>query len=286
MCNKKYTKTYPCGIIKTLSLYIIASLFCMSVKAMFFGYQYSFRDIFFNLIKFSGAGYSWYIRMYIVLYIVIPFVNFIWNFRSDKKYHQCLTLGIIIITILPSILNITADVVPDHLGSLYPVTYYLIGAYIKKYDIKIKRLYNFIALILCVIGFGTVNYILNMGETFVDIRLVKWGSVENIIDGILVFAFFLHMPLENIHKWCEKAILKISELSLVIYLISECFDKCFYGILNSKVPIMQQRLEWYPVIVFAVFTCSMFFAQIIVWIYDYISDLAQSLLKRKIFRYK
>mgnify|MGYP004532615055 CR=1 FL=1 len=261
MCNKKYTKTYPCGIIKTLSLYVIANLFCMLIKAIFFDYQYSFIDIFTNILNFSGAGYSWYI----VLYILIPFINSVWNFRSSKRYHQILVLGIIIVTILPSILNISENIVPDHFGSLYPLTYYLIGTYIKKYDMKIKRSYNFMALIVCVIGFGTLNYILNRGEIFADIRLVKWGSVENIIDGILVFIFFLHMPLENIHEWCEKTILKISELSLVIYLISECFDKCFYGILNSRVLIMQQRLEWYPIIVLAVFTSSMFFAQIKVY---------------------
>ena len=63
-------------------------------------------------------------------------------------------------------------------------------------------------------------------------------------------------------------ILKISELSLVVYLVSECFDKIFYSILNRVVPVMQKRLEWYPIVVILVFVFSLIVAQFIVWIYN------------------
>lgn len=270
MCNKRLSKSYPYGVIRTLVLYILASLFCMLMKGVVFHESYSLNNIIVHLLKFSGAGYSWYIRMYFGLYLLIPFINLFWNGLKSKTQHQVLVLAALMITILPSVLNNYKNIVPGRCASLYPITYYLIGTYIRKYDIKIKKKTNLMLLVPCIIAFGTLNYFLYRYQTFQYTRLVHWGSFENIIDAVLIFLLFLHMPLQNIHEWGRKAILKISELSLVIYLVSECFDRLFYGVLNTKVPVMQKRLEWYPVIVLSVFCCSMIVAQVIVWVYNFV----------------
>lgn len=65
---------------------------------------------------------------------------------------------------------------------------------------------------------------------------------------------------------------KISDLTLSVYLVSYIFDTRFYPKLNQAVPVMQDRLPYYFVIVPVVFLCSLLLSIVI-------EILAQGILK-------
>ena len=99
-----------------------------------------------NLISYSGTRYSWYIEMYIGLFILIPFFNIIINSLKSKREYQMILITLIVLIALPSILNIFkfdsiewwkkpsisnnyVKILPAWWTSIYPVLYYFLGAY-------------------------------------------------------------------------------------------------------------------------------------------------------------
>ena len=106
-----------------------------------------------NLLGYNQ--YSWYVNMYIGLYLLLPFLNLLWNNIEDKSGHFILVVILVIMTIAPSVFNIynleeagmlvrpylTATynrIIPDWWMGIYPITYYYIGAYIK-HHVEIKK---------------------------------------------------------------------------------------------------------------------------------------------------
>ena len=101
--------------------------------------------------------------MYIGLFLLIPFLNLIYNNLGSKKHKIVLICTMLFLTSLPTIVNIynfrlgfSADmffndgelrnkILPFWWKSMYPVTYYFIGAYFSEYKPKIDRKLN----ILC-----------------------------------------------------------------------------------------------------------------------------------------
>ena len=57
-----------------------------------------------NLLGYNQ--YSWYVNMYIGLYLLIPFLNLLWNNIEDKSGHFILVVILVIMTIAPSVFNI------------------------------------------------------------------------------------------------------------------------------------------------------------------------------------
>ena len=90
MRKKELSKKYYSGIKKTLSIYILASLACLIYKVLFLNMNYSLFGIIKDILGFSLAKYSWYIEMYIGLFLLIPFLNLIYNNLKTKKEKQTL----------------------------------------------------------------------------------------------------------------------------------------------------------------------------------------------------
>ena len=85
MNKKKLSLKYYLGITKVIVIYVLATFGCMIFKDIYLGQPLTFKTFVTSLINFHGANYSWYIQMYIGLYIVIPFLNLIYNGLETKK---------------------------------------------------------------------------------------------------------------------------------------------------------------------------------------------------------
>ena len=155
MSNKTLSKKYYSGIVKTLIVFVLATIVCMVFKTVKYGDPFTIKDFILNTLNFKGANYSWYIEMYIGLFLIIPFLNLAYNNLKDKKQKQILVLTMIGITILPTALNIfnfenaswwldpkSSDtfsaLIPDWWIGFYPITYYFTGCYLKEYGLKLK----------------------------------------------------------------------------------------------------------------------------------------------------
>lgn len=287
MSNKTLSKKYYCGIRKTIAVFVLSGIACMIFKAIHDHAILTVKSMILGTLDFTGANYSWYIEMYIGLFLLVPFLNIIYNKLDSQKHKQILVLTLFVLTILPTIFNIFnfdtaiwwgnptssdtfAKLVPAWWMGIYPITYYFVGCYLKEYGLALKTKTVFFLLVLCTIAFGTFNFYRSYSTNFKSGIYVYWYGIEPFVLSVLIFVLFSRIKSGNWNLGVRKAIMKVSNLVLGMYLLSFIFDELFYPILCKNVPIMTNRLPYYFLIVPAVFFCSMFSSAII--------DLADKIL--------
>ena len=74
MCGKKLSAKYFYGIVHTIIMYIIISLFCI-LNRHIMGQEVSLKDGIKGILDYTAAPYAWYVEMYIGLFVMIPFLN-------------------------------------------------------------------------------------------------------------------------------------------------------------------------------------------------------------------
>lgn len=180
----------------------------------------------------------------------------------------------------PSTATWLYPLLPDWWISLYPVTYYFLGAYIREYDIRISKGKNLALLAVCVVLFGSFNYYWNYDSTFAWSSFNAWYGYQNVIDSVLLFLLILHLDLRRCPRPMAAVITRVSQLSLGIYLASSISDKLVYPVLNGHVWDMTMRLNYYPVVVAATFLMAMALSQVTQWLLIPIDRLADACVQR------
>ena len=271
MNKKTLSRKYYSGIKKTLAVYLMTSFFILAYKIFIKNENMSPAECIINITSFRQ--YAWYISMYIGLFLLIPFLNLMYNNLKDKKQKLVLIVTLLFMTVLPSASNIFGVlIVPEWWVGIYPLTYYFLGAFIREYKNKLKLSLwlNFILIIVGFVFFGTYTYFLTYNKKFVLGAWCEWYSLANITNSVLVFLFLLRIKTDKIPDFVKKIIIKISEISLGIYLASWIFDDCFYPKLNEAIPEMTDRRPYFFVMVPLVFICSSVLSYIVNLMYKII----------------
>lgn len=240
-CKKQLTSKYYLGIIRVLLTYIIAGILCQIFELVINGGRT--KEILLSFFEFKAAPYGWYIGMYVGLFLVIPFINKLWC-SLDLKRKKALLVSCIVLTALPCLTNsfdFTKDsfwqstkdshtqLLPEYFISLYPVTYYIIGCYIKEkeeYIINLSKKKVSLFLIVSIIGFGTINFFKNYGIEFPWSLDTAYGSYQSCIVATLIFLLLLRIRIYPGYK--VNALTILSKHSLAIYLLSYITDKLYY----------------------------------------------------------
>lgn len=275
LCNKTLKKGYYSGIRKTIIVYILVAIACIIYKSCNGSYTLTTLTFFTGIFDFSGANYSWYIEMYIGLFLIIPFLNIIYKNLDSRKQKNILLITLIAITILPSLFNAfkfdsyewwanpatdtdTQKLMPSWWVGIYPITYYFTGCYIREYGTKIKNVFLIIALVIAIFGFGTFNFYRCYGSTFTTANYVYWYGIEPYVMSVLIFLIISKLKLENINVKAKFALWKISDLVLGTYLVSFIFDSIYYyEILNINTPDFYARFPFMPLMVLWVFVSAL-----------------------------
>ena len=279
--KKELSAKYYSRITGILSIYVVASLVCMAYSAFFLHQEFSVKTVILKILDFSGAPYAWYIEMYLGLFLLIPFLNILYNNLPSQKWKFALVITLVVITSLPSLVNgysveslewwqqpsansaPTNKLIPSWWVEFYPVTYYFIGCYLREYGFKIKKFLNLILIAACVLLSGLYCYWRSYKSGFSSGGWSEEGSLFNIALTILIFTFFNNLNYDNVPEKLSVFIRKISGLCLGGYLVSWVFDDYFYTILLKKGPDMIHRLEYYFIIVPIIFILSLFVSYLI-----------------------
>lgn len=295
MSKKTLSKKYYSGIAKTLIVFVLATIACMIFKAVYEHEVYSLSDFLFDTLDFTGANYSWYIEMYIGLFLLAPFLNLAYNKLGSQKHKMVLVGTMFLLTVLPTALNIFnfetatwwadpkssdtfAALVPDWWMGFYPITYYFTGCYIREYGLKLKTKTLFVLLIASLVLFSSFNYYRSYGTTFKSGIYVYWYGIEPYVLTVLLFVLLSRIKTDNWATGVKYALWKASDLALGIYLLSFIFDSVVYPILNKAVTPMTARLPFYFVTVPIVFICSAIASAIINFIAKWIQILFKKLV--------
>lgn len=296
MSKKTLSRKYYSGISKTLIIFVLSTVACMIYKTVHENAVFTFKSLLLGTLDFTGANYSWYIEMYIGLFLIIPFLNLAYNNLKNKRHKQVLVLTMIVLTILPTLFNIFnfenagwwidpkssdtySKLIPSWWMGFYPVTYYFTGCYIREYGIKLKTRSVLVLLVLSVFLFGSFNFYRSHGTTFQSGTYVYWYGFEPYVLSVLLFVLLSRIKTDNFAVGVKFALWKLSDLALGIYLMSYVFDSLVYPVLNEKVPVMTDRLPYYFVTVPIVFILSALASAIMNIITDFIIKLYRRIVE-------
>lgn len=281
LCNKTLKKGYYSGIRKTIIVYILVAIACMIYKSIVGSYTLTPLTFFTSILDFTGANYSWYIEMYIGLFLLVPFLNIIYKNLDSRKQKNILLITLIAITILPSLFNAfrfdslewwanpasnteTQKLIPSWWVGIYPITYYFTGCYIREYGTKIKNIYLIIALVVAVFGFGTFNFYRCYGMPFSTSNYVYWSGIEPYVMSVLIFLIIKNLKLDNINVKVKFVLWKVSDLVLGTYLLSFIFDAIYYyEFLNKNTIDFYARFPFMPLMILCVFFSALISSGII-----------------------
>lgn len=278
MGHKKPDRNYFGGIRKVLVVYLLASVFCC-VFRLFYAPRFLHESVslaqqFAGLFSFTTAPYGWYIEMYIGLFLLIPYLNLIYRHLDSQRSKQGLLLVLLFLTTAPSITNIfrftdlkwwllpsSSDayqpLLPDWWTGIYPITYYVLGCYLREYPLKLKRSATILLIGIVYFLAGSFNFYRSRGSVFLWGPWQGYGAVFNIVQTVLVFHFFSQLDYSRLGQNAKKFLARLSDLCLGAYLLSWIFDQIFYPMLAAVQPVMNRRLEYFVLIVPAVYLCSL-----------------------------
>ena len=291
--GKTLSKKYYKGIIKILIIYLICSIIYSLFVKFYLKEEMTFTIFLKKLISYSGTRYSWYIEMYIGLFLLIPFFIFIINSLKSKKEYQLILITLIILIALPSILNIFkfdsidwwkkpsisksyVKILPAWWTSGYPVLYYFLGAYLKRYTVNINTKLNIFLLVIFTIIDGTFNFYRSFSVKYIWGSWNSYSSLFVMIETFLVFNLLLKINLNN-NSIRNNLLKTLSNACLGAYLISCMYDKIIYDKLEVLIPNVKQRFIYAPVVVLLSFTCSIITSILINTVYKYGFKLINSI---------
>lgn len=294
MRNKKASKEYYLKLIRIVGEYLLASLFCMACLAFHHGTSLIdtiqiFLSQLLGILSFEAAEYGWYVEMYIGLFLFIPYLNILYNGLQGKQAKQRLIITMLLLSGIPEVLNSISfslpwtmmyndpseglKLFPAGWSSVYPITYYFIGAYLSEYPLQLSKAKHILLLMMSNLIAGTIGYIKSTGSIYV------WGSWQTheslfvVIQAVLVFGFFLQLDVSRIGTRGQKLLALVSDLCFSAYLVSSVFDKLIYRLAGFRGGNIGYKSSLYFLLVPLVLLCSLISAFILVYIYKFINKV-------------
>jgi surface polysaccharide O-acyltransferase-like enzyme len=159
----------------------------------------------------------WFVLTYIVLYLVIPYINKLISVLSKVNLKILIIINVIFFYIF-STFYINTLIHDNGYGIINFVNLYLIGAYIAKYGDKkkIKKYLTIGIYLLCAI-LTTLMSLYTKKDAF------AYSNIFNVIGAVSLFLTFKNMNIKN-----NKIINKISTYTFSTYIIHE---NAFLGII-------------------------------------------------------
>lgn len=263
-------RKYYLKLSKVLVPYVLITCVLLLFRHFDLHESLTFRDAVLNITSYSQ--YSWYVNMYIGLYLLIPFLNRLWK-ALEGKMQGYFVLTLVLLTALPTLLNSfnwkvpgwwlqpslsasTNQLVPDWWEGIYPLTYYFLGAYLEKHQVA-KRLRPWavlLALAACLLLFGWQNYRMSEGKEFVWGAWNRWQGYQNLVDTVLVYLFLNSLSFRGTPHGVKRFAARLSNLAFGAYIASWMMDQLVYPVLNSRFSTMSQKILYLPLTVLVIYT--------------------------------
>lgn len=169
-----------------------------------------------------ASNIYWYFTSYFCMFFFIPFFNLFLE-RLEKKWLDRLIFTILFIfSILPTLFQSDMTKADNGFSPIWLSSLYLIGGYIKKYNIadKFKNWQNIIGYSSCVFA----GWIIELGITYFlgasdnKSYFLEYTSPAVIMSAVFLLLFFARLQVNNI--WI-KIIKFFAPLSFSVYLIHD-----------------------------------------------------------------
>ncbi len=194
-----------------------------------------------KLFNFTENSYAWYFEMYIGLFLLIPFLNILWDGLKNKKERIILIVTCAFLTLIPKTIEGFRypwikgddlagwlDVLPDFWKIAHPLAYFFIGKYIKEYKPNPKLLIK-IMMVIISIAVPTLccYYASQRTGGYAWYVCNGFGTITNAFVAYSLFVLFYTTKFKV--PVLSQIITQISICSFEMYLFSSIFDKIFYN---------------------------------------------------------
>lgn len=216
---KKIGQIYLTTIFYSVILFLIHVIF----------YGFSLGDAVSSFLPVLMSTY-WFITVYLVLYLLSPYINILCNHLSKKQHLTLILILVAIFSVWKCVLPI-AETIDNRKG--YSLTWFIVlyvcGAYISKYGIQgFKRnIFN----LLSYFGISIVMVLIKIAAIVASTKFAILANGQNLFyhyDSITVFAasiflFIFFSRIECNSAFLGKAVEIIAPSTFSVYLIHENF---------------------------------------------------------------
>jgi len=191
------------------------------------GFMGSPQDTLMGKIFFLSSGAQWFIAVYLVMYLLTPYVNVMLNAMSRTVYRRLLVLTSVFWVLIPTISWIPGMVVTEFQGNnlLFFLYLYALGGYLRLYHSEKQKKASF--WFLCALGMVVICMITVVA---VDIWNTKSMNRLKLLDYlfnyqnhvfILLLSLFLFLGFKNLNMKHSRVVNYLSSLTFGIYLIHD-----------------------------------------------------------------
>lgn len=236
------SKKYYRGIIPILISYIGISLITIIAKGIYEDTPINWGLSVIQILNFSANSYAWYFEMYIGLFLLIPFLNRMYNAIEKKSEKIILVVSLAFLTFIPQIVKSFKlydrwlDITPDYWQSIYPITYFFIGKLIRDFKITLKPLYRILMFLVALAIPCTFCYLFSTETQYAWFIFNGFEAITNAFTAISIFLMFY--DIDRKIPVIDFIIAQISICSFEMYLFSYMWDEFLYGTCNLNMFIM------------------------------------------------
>lgn len=153
--TKPWNRDYYRSLISVLVSYLLTCVVSFPIRHFLLGEKLTFFQWLEKLVTF--ANYSWYVEMYIGLFLLSPIINLALERVTEPKKLLLLSGTMVALTALHSVTAL--NLIPDYWNATYPVTYYVLGAVIRRLQPKLPRWLCLGGVAVIAMGLGLATYV-------------------------------------------------------------------------------------------------------------------------------
>lgn len=176
----------------------------------------------------------WFFSAYFILFLLIPFLSAMIG-AITKKQHLMLVIGIFVCAYLSTRFDITKVLsLANGYSVLWFIMLFCVGAYLRKYPIKIKRVYLIIAYLVTVVLHMVFRYYFNDTSKLVNLLIycnTNYSDVLTLFAAVCIFLIFCGIKSNG--SLLHRFICYIGGCTFGVYLFHEAPQ--FRGIIYDKI---------------------------------------------------
>ena len=189
------------------------------------------------------------------------------NIDSKRLKYGLLTI-LIFLTAIPIFTNrYGLHLIPGFWESIYPLTFYFIGAFIREYRPKCSFKVGIPIVLLISMINPLFNSLFVKNHTLIQIAADPSG-IFGLLNSVIIFLMFYSIDIKS--EWIKKVLSKLAQATLGIYLCCYIFDALYYPIFIKYFFVSQQQFGIY---FFVIVPLIFFSSYIVARLKDYLFKL-------------
>ncbi len=219
-CTKPLAKKSYRSLLPILVGYVLCCAISFPIRHFLLEDTHSLKEWTVMLITF--ANYGWYVEMYIGLFLLSPFINLVLDALKTPRQYACLAGTMLLLTALPSVTHL--NVLPDYWESLYPITMYILGAGIRRFQPKLSSWLGAVLALATVSILGAIS-VLSTDEVYSKGFTQGYGGFWVTLTALAVFLAIYRVQLP---RKLEPAVRWMAGGCFEGFLLSRLFDVWVY----------------------------------------------------------